>query len=510
MKSTSSSRSFGLLHALLVVSPWLFAGCDNPMVAPAGTFPSRPAPAAELVQRVPTLDGQSTRLQVVSRSFGAGYVMFELNRTIDPTQLDLSKTRLMTVRSDDKGVLETIEAAGDIFLDETGRTLAMELADAPRAGEVYRAVTVIDEEELDLGDVIVRAAPEASPALTRTLFVPPKVLGAVDVGATTAALQLASSEPADGAIDVARDPLRITIKYTGSQVNCANPITGLAGFHLYSVDPALPAARQQNMYPNMVVGWGPTPTLVCDAARNQISMDLPGGAYLLGGTVFKVDTQARATDGTTLSATTTFRTKNPGLHVYLTKATNEIYQCDTKYPFSNSYRCDIYLVGQVKTRVSPTEAWQVNSRIPASGDWSQWPEDTSKNYGEPNQITMYQDAVAVGDPVAVELHAYDADTGDGWKKAFAFLGGLGKVASPFYPPAGVIGEGLTQISNALPVDDDDFEGGGSYFLPKSGRWGTVAHNHTFKLPGRPATSQIVINFSVWEYPAPWYAPAIIQ
>lgn len=507
MTSKPSTRSFGLLHALLVVSPWLFAGCDNPMVAPAGAFPARPAPVAELSQKVPGLEAASAKLQVVSRGFGAGYVMFELNRAVDPTQIDLAKTRLMTVRPDKKGALETIEAAGDIFLDETGRTLAIELGDAPRAGEIYRAVTVVDDEELALGDLAVRAAPDAAPNAT-TLYVPPAVLGAVDVGNTTAALQLASSEPNDGQINVDRDLLRVTIKYTGSQVNCANPITGLAGFHLYSVDPALTAARQQNMYPDMVVGYGPTPKLVCDAARNQISMDLPG--HLLGGTVFKVDTQARATDGTTLSATTTFRTKNPGLHVYFTKATNEIYACDTHWPGSNSYRCDIYLMGQVKTRVSPTEAWQVNSKIPASGDWSQWAEDTSKTFYPPNQITLYQDAVAVGDPVAVELHAYDADTGDGFKKAVAFLGGLGKIASPFWPPAGVIGEGLTQVSAALPVDDDDFEGGGTYFLPKSSRWGTVTRNHTFKLPGRPATSQIVVSFSVAEYPAPWYAPAIIQ
>lgn len=294
--------------------------------------------------------------------------------------------------------------------------------------------------------------------IDRTLFLPPPVVGIDDTAPGLLALQLQSTVPADGSSNVDRDLLRVTVKYTAaSQVDCANPITGINGFHLYSVDPYLPAARQQNMYPNMPVGYGPTPQLVCDAARNQISMDLPG--HLLGGSTIKVDTRARATDGTTLSVTTTFRTKNPGLQVYMTKATNEIYQCDTKIPLSSSYRCDIYLMSMVKTRVSPSQAWQVNTKIPASGDWANWAEDTSKMFTPPNQITLYQDAIAVGDPVGVELHAYDADTGDGYKKALSFVGGLGKVISPFYPPAGVIGEGLTKIANALPTDGDDFEGG---------------------------------------------------
>ncbi len=61
-------------------------------------------------------------------------------------------------------------------------------------------------------------------------------------------------------------------------------------------------------------------------------------------------------------------------------------------------------------------------------------------------------------------------------------------------------------------DDDDFEGGGTYFLPKSARWGTVSNGgrQTFKLPGRPVNSQIVVEFYVFEYPASWYAPAPIN
>lgn len=498
------NRSSRVLSALLVASPLLFTGCDDS--API----LRSLPEAEVSEPVPDLDPASPTAQVALRAFGGGYVMFELDRTIDPAALDLARTRLMTVRPDADGNLQVIEAAGEVFLDETGTTIAIELDDAPRAGDIYRAVTVLDGEQLDLGDVVVRS-PDAAAAEAddgRALHISPDMLG-VDAPVGSLALQLLSTVPADGSSNNARDLLRITVKYsTSSLIDCANPITGIQAFHLYSVDPALPAARQQNMYPNMPVGYGPTPTLVCDAARNQISMDLPG--QLLGGSTFKVDTRARATDGTTLSVTTTFRTRNPGLQVYMTKATNEIYKCDTKYPYSSSYRCDMYLMSMVKTRVSPTQAWQVNTKIPASGDWANWAEDTSKTFYPPNQITLYQDAIAVGDPVAVEIHAYDSDSGDGWKSAVSFLGGLGKVVSPFYPPAGVIGEGLTQIANALPVDDDDFEGGGSYFLPKSTRWGTVTRYHTFRLPGRPAGSQVVIDFTVLEYPAPWYAPAIIN
>ena len=495
-----------VLLSLLVVPSLTQLACSD--LEADQHAPPRRAPAAEVLQPAGNPDLASPTPQVVKRGFGEGYVLFELDRELVPAQLDLAKTRLMTVRPGATGELEIIEAAGDIFLDETGRTLAIELADAPRAGEIYRAITVVDGEEVDLGDVVVRAAPSEKAHFEQNLYLPPALVKADAAPGTIALLQLASSTPEDGDINVARDILRVTIKYSGSQVNCANPITGMQGFHLYSVDPALTAARQQRMYPNMPVGFGPAPTLVCDAARNQISMDLPG--HLLGGSVFKVDTQARATDGSTLSVTTTFRTRNPGLHVYMTKATNEIYKCDTKYPFSSSYRCDVYVIGMVKTRISATEAWQINTKIPASGDWSQMPENTSKTFTPPNQISLYKDAIAVGDPVGVELHGYDADTGDGFKKALAFIGGLGKVASPFYPPAGVIGEGLTQIANALPTDDDDFLGGGTYFLPKSRRWGTVTRDHTFRLPGRSAGDQIVIDFSVYEYPAPWYAPTIVQ
>ena len=496
------NRSSALLRALLVASPMLLPGCDDSIPTDDGALPD-----AEVVQPA-DVDPTSAKVQVASRSFGGGYVMFELDRAIEAKQLDLAKTRLMTVRPNATGELEVIEAAGDMFLDDTGTTLAIELTDKPTAGEIYRAITVIDGEELDLGDVVVKSAP-AGEKHDRTLFLPPPLVGVDDTSPGMLALQLASTVPSDGSSNNDRNLLRVTVKYTSaSQVDCANPITGINGFRLYSVDPALPAARQQNMYPNMTVGWGPTPQLVCDAARNQISMELPG--HLLGGSTFKFDTRARATDGSTLAVTTTFRTKNPGLQVYMTKATNEIYKCDTKIPGSGSYRCDIYLMSQVKTRVSSSQAWQVNTKIPASGDWANWSEDTSKTFTPPNHITLYQDALAVGDPVAVEIHAYDADTGDGYKKALSAIGGIGKVASVFWAPAGPIGEGLTQIANALPVDDDDFEGGGSYFLPKSTRWGTTTRYHTFKLPGRPVDSQIVVDFTVLEYPAPWYAPAIID
>jgi hypothetical protein len=499
MKRVSS----GLLHALLLVSPLVVSGCDD-----SSSTDAHALPPADVVQPVPNVDTSSPVAQVASRAFGGGYVMFELDRAVDATKLDLAKTRLMTVRPDASGELQVIEAAGDMFLADDGRTIAVELADQPRAGDLYRAITNVDGVDLDLGDIVVRA-PSDDADFNQALYLEPTLVGTRPEAPGSLALQLLSSVPADGSSNNERDMLRVTIKYSSaSQVDCANPIAGIQGFHLYSVEPYLAANRQQNMYPNMVVGYGPTPTLVCDAARNQISMELPG--LLLGGATFKVDTQARATDGSTLSVTTTFRTKNPGLQIYMTKATNEIYECDTHWPGSSSYRCDVYLMSMAKTRVSSSQAWQVNTKIPASGDWANWAEDTSKLFTPPNHVTLYQDAIAVGDPMALELHAYDSDTGDGYKKALSFLGGLGKVASPFYPPAGVIGEGLTQIANALPVDDDDFEGGGTYFLPKAGRWGTVTRNHTFKLPGRPLNSQIVINFTVSEYPAPWYAPAIID
>jgi hypothetical protein len=480
----------------MLVAPLFVAACDETTETP------RTLPLAEIEQAVPAVDTASPIAQVKSRAFGGGYVMWRLDRAIDDSRIDLTKTRLMTVRPGAGGELEVIEAAGDMFLDETGTTLAIELADRPSAGEIYRAVTVIDGEHVDLGDVVIRA-PALDTPFDQGLFLPPPVVG-VSETPNQAALQLMSTVPTDGAANVARDLLRVTVKFTSaSQVNCTNPITGRDAFRLYSVDPVLPAARQQEMYPNMPVGYGPTPTFECDAARNQVSMYLPG--HLLGGSTFKVDTRARATDGTTLSVTTTFRTVNPGLQVLMTKATNEVYKCDTKWPYSNSYRCDVYLIGQVKTRVSASQAWQENTKIPASGDWTNWPENTSKDFGPPH-ITLWQQALAVGDPVAVELHAYDSDTGDGWKKAISAIGGLGKIVSPFYPPALVIGEGLTQVANALPVDDDDFMGGGSYFLPKSSRWGTVTRNHTFKLPGRSAGDQVVINFLVQEYPLSWYAP----
>jgi hypothetical protein len=491
---------YAFFHALLV-APLFVAACDEPTDTP------RTLPTAEVEQPAAVVDSNSRLAQVTSRAFGGGYVMFRFDRTVDG--IDFKKTRLMTVRPDASGKLQVVEAAGDMYLDETNTTLAIELADQPKAGELYRAVTEIDGDYVDLGEVVIRAATKDTP-LRDGLLLPPPVVGVAETPSVLA-LQLASTTPADGATNVERKLLRVTVAFTSaSQVNCTNPITGRDAFRLYSVDPALPAWRQQEMYPGMDTGGIPGPTFVCDAARNQVSMELPYDVgYLLGGSIFKVDTRARATDGTTLSVTTTFRTVNPGLEVILTKATNEIYQCDTKYPFSSSYRCDMYLLSQVKTRVGPNEAWQVNKKYPESGDWANWPENNSKVFYPPNHRVLYQDATAVGDPVAVEIHAYDADTGTGASKALNFVGGLGKVVSPFWPPAGAIGEGLTQVAAALPADDDDFYGGGTYFLPASTRWGTVTQTHTFRLPPRAAGDQVVVELMAFEYPPSWYpAPRI--
>src|SRR5687767_7002822 len=89
---------------------------------------------------------------VVRRSYGDGHVMFELDPSIDASQLDLAKTRLMTVRRGANDALEIVEAAGEIFVDD--QTLAIELADTPRPGDVYRAVTEAGGRVLDLGDVV--------------------------------------------------------------------------------------------------------------------------------------------------------------------------------------------------------------------------------------------------------------------------------------------------------------------------------------------------------------------
>ena len=70
-------------------------------------------------------------------------------------------------------------------------------------------------------------------------------------------------------------------------------------------------------------------------------------------------------------------------------------------------------------------------------------------------------------------------------------------------------EGMIQSSTSLPVGDDDFSGGGTYFVSEAKRWGTVKRTHTFKLPGRPAGSQIVVDFVVEEFPASWFAPLIV-
>nr|MBA2543283.1 hypothetical protein [Deltaproteobacteria bacterium] len=294
---------------------------------------------------------------VVDSRFADGVVQIELDRTFEPDAV-----RLVTVRSDASGALDLIEAAGESFVE--GTTLSIELADPPQENDVYRAIATRGDDEIDLGTVVYRTGLER--------------------------IAVASSSPADGASDVERNISRIVVTYTGSQVDCPTGTPGVADFHLYSVDPALTASQQQNMYPNMPVGFGFAPMLACDAARNQISMTLPGP--LLGGSTFRVDTSARATDGTTVARSMTFRTRNPGLKTSITKVTNEIYECDTKYPFSTSYRCDIYLMGMVKTRAA--SAWQINSKFPTNGDWSNWAEDTSRTFGVSLPV-VYADSQAV-------------------------------------------------------------------------------------------------------------------
>lgn len=317
-------------------------------------------------------------------------------------------------------------------------------------------------------------------------------------------IAVGSSFPADGQTDVDRTIGSIVMTYTEGQLDCSSPITGVDAFHIYSTDPALTAARQQDIYPGMPVGFGMSPSLRCDESNNRLILALPGP--LLGGSPFQVDTRARAKDGTTISKSITFRTKNPGLKTYITKVTNEIYECDTHYPLSTSYRCDVYVLGMIKTRTA--SASQINSKFPTTGDWTNWAEDTSKPFGTA-PLVLSSDAVAVGDVVGIELHAYDYDASGGATKALTSIGGLGKVSSSFVPPSGTVTEGMIQNSTSLPVGEDDFEGGGTYFVSKAKRWGTVTRNHRLKLPGRPTGSQIVVDFVVEEFPTSWFAPPIV-
>src|SRR5438132_6373388 len=282
---SNGPRTFGLIGALLLAS-----GCAELPSTTGGD--ARAMPAAEITQLVPGAQAAGAALHVVKRSFGGGYAMFELNRAIDAALFERSAARLMTVRPAAAGGLQVIEAAGDSFVDASGKVVAIALADSPEPGEVYRAQAVIAGQTLDLGDLIVKEPPASGADLANAMYVAPRYLGRgidpLPIGTAAPTLTLVSTTPENSTVDVARDLIQVTVKYGGtSPIDCAHAIQGRAGFHLYSVDPALPASRQQDLYPDMPVGYPvPIPELNCDTARNEISMSLPGP--LLGGSVFKM------------------------------------------------------------------------------------------------------------------------------------------------------------------------------------------------------------------------------
>jgi hypothetical protein len=432
-------------------------------------------------------------LAVVSRGFGGGYARFELSQAVDETTLDLAATQLFTLGSDGS----EHDVTGQVFLDDDGKALWIQLAEAPRPGAAYHARTALvssspEVRPLELGTVFIGASPGAG-APDDVLFVAPSLLSFED---DTLELVFAEMEPAHGSREVARDIGFVTMRYN-SPLDCDNPIRGEGAFKIYSDNPAL--GRQQVIFDQQA--WF-TPGLVCDPVRNEISLQIPGN--LVGGSLIRVETRARGLDGSELAVNSWFWTKNPGLAIYVMSVDNQISNCDTWNPFSDSENCDVYVVSRAKPQQMAD--FQVNMKLPQGmANWDDWAGGGHVSFGYPQPLpVLYMDATPLGDPFMLELQAFDADSGDGLNRVLSALGGVGKIAAVWWPPAGPIGEGLSAISQALPHDDDDPLGSGTLFFSRMSHWGTRDGWQTLRVPGRAFGNQIVLNAYFQEYPQSYY------
>jgi hypothetical protein len=307
-------------------------------------------------------------------------------------------------------------------------------------------------------------------------------------------------DPAYGSRDVARDIGYVTVHYD-APIDCSDPIRGEGAFKIYSDNPAL--HRQQIIFDQQA--WF-TPDLYCDADRNEISLQIPGN--LVGGSLIRVETTARGLDGSELVEYGHFWTRNPGLAIWVMSVDNQVSGCDTWNPFSDSENCDVYVVSRAKPE--PRSDFQVNAKLPEGmTDWEDWAGGGRVTFSYPQSPpVLYMDAAAVGDPFMLELHAFDADGGDGINRLLTAIGGLGKIAAVWWPPALPIGEGVTAIAEVLPHDEDDSLGAGQLFFGSSSHWGTREGWQTLRVPGRDFGNQIVLNAYFEEYPASYYFQVI--
>jgi hypothetical protein len=344
--------------------------------------------------------------------------------------------------------------------------------------------------------------------IARTLMLAPILALAVgcapsadDTESDESNLTFGDTIPANNAQDVQRDLPAITVKYN-SQIDCNNPIRGKEAFRVSTT--TLVRGKLQEIWDQMD---GPSfgPQITCDPVRNEISMELPG--LLVGGALFHVDTTARGADGSPLTVSTRFHTRNPGLLVMARTVRNEIADCDTVAPWGNSYMCDVYLVSRGKPDVSSNV--QMNGKLPGDRhDWEDWPRGSQAVIEGPPAV-LYQSDAPVGDPFPLELQAFDADGGDGLNKVLAALGAVGKeIPATWGPP---VGTALVEASKVIPADTDDNIGAGIFYFSKAQHWGADAGWQTLRIPGRPGpNNQVVVNAFFDEYPASWFWRPPIQ
>jgi hypothetical protein len=494
-----------MLSDRIQLSSWLaglalaMTGCTTPdSDAVDGKSSSPSADDLVMVEPAPDLGTPGKPLAVTSRGFGAGYARFELDHAVDDATIDLGSTQIYALRPGENGQVREVDLTGEVHLADAGRTLWVQLAEAPRPGSSYHARTALaDGRSVELGGIFIGSAP-AGDRPRDTLFVAPRLL-AFDEWSDIP-LVFGEMTPRHNEGNVPRDIGMITMHYN-TPIDCDNPIRGEAAFKIWSDNPAL--ARSQVIFDQMSPWTPDNPGIICDPVRNDISLRLPG--LLVGGSRIFVETRARGLDGTELAVNSWFYTANPGLAIWVTSVENQISHCDTSNPFSDSEDCDVYVVSRTKPK-SRSE-FQINLKLPQSGGyWDDWDRGGRVDFAWPNPPVLYMDGTALDsyEPLLIELQAFDADGGDGVNRVLSALGGVGKIAAIWWPPAGPIGEGLSVISQALPHDDDDPLGAGVLYFSKDTSWGAKYGWQTLRVPGRAFGNQIVLNTFFQEFPKSWY------
>jgi hypothetical protein len=500
--------------------------------------------------------------RVLSRSASGSQLVFNFDRAVTAAEIPFSLMHVDVVRRVN-GNFQTANLFQSAVLSADGRSLTMKLTEPLKKGTAYYArgrfktcmtipgipgiPPICRTYGAEFGQVV---ATSSSPVVvnggiftdftelaTRRMFMAlepsvdaariTKVALAEDLPAPSASVgpgtfRVKSMNPIQSSEANKRDIRTITVQFEGGTVDCTKIAAGEAGFKLWSRSPDVNV--QQLMFddpahtnPSDALYRG---HLVCDVQDNQIRFTPPG--ILLGDMQYMVEGKFTSKEGDELAIEKDFYTERPGVRVTALRVENHYGThdtCDSDGIWGSDNYCDVYV-----TSASAVANNAQTARIPETGDFSEMrmfendPVLGAKNLPYPGKV-LFQSASAVGEVLALDLVAMDADDTSAWKKILAVAGDVAtKSASTLAtiePKAGAIavltGVTLSTISAAIPENEDDQMGSFQYTRTRGeSRWGTTAGVQKVSLTNNGSRGPVVLDVVHEEYPTPWHLPAGID